>query len=151
MLKKIMCLLMAAVIALLCLGCSSAPKQVPKGYEKAAEYRDPDGFGDYVDYCKYFYKDADAVKKDSRYSVVSEADVENILAYFSDFSEWMNAERRDGDFDFSPDCVNAGDYVCIETKEGQPIGGGAYGKFDNYTVCLFDTESLTLYYIHANI
>ena len=47
--------------------------------------------------------------------------------------------------------ISEGDYVLIETKEGKPIGDSFYGKYDNYSVYFFDTDSCVLYYLHSNI
>ncbi len=41
--------------------------------------------------------------------------------------------------------------MLIETKEGKPIGDSFYGKYDNYSVYFFDTDSCVLYYLHSNI
>lgn len=46
---------------------------------------------------------------------------------------------------------NEGDYARIATKEGEKIGDSKYQKYDNYSIYFFDTETLTLYYIHNNI
>ncbi len=54
-------------------------------------------------------------------------------------------------YDFNPDSISEGDYVLIETKEGKPIGDSFYGKYDNYSVYFFDTDSCVLYYLHSNI
>lgn len=35
--------------------------------------------------------------------------------------------------------------------EGKKIGDNIYEKFDNYTIYLYDIETHTLIYIHANI
>ena len=53
--------------------------------------------------------------------------------------------------DFDVNSITENDYVRIVTKEGTPIGDSIYGRFDNYSVFLFDSETLTLYYIHNNI
>ncbi|MBR6028002.1 MAG: hypothetical protein IKP40_02855 [Clostridia bacterium] len=63
----------------------------------------------------------------------------------------MAVEDRLSEFDFNAGQITEGDYVLISTKEGQPISDRFYGKYDSYTVWLFDTENLCLYYIHNNI
>ena len=62
----------------------------------------------------------------------------------------MKTENRLDEYDFNQTCISAGDYVLIKTKEGEPIGDSYYEKYDNYTLYFFDTESLTLFYIHNN-
>lgn len=63
---------------------------------------------------------------------------------------WMHKNRLN-EYKFDINTINEGDYVLIKTKEGKEIGNSQYGKYDNYSVYLFDSETLTLYYIHNNI
>ncbi|MGN1133282.1 MAG: hypothetical protein ACI4RN_02390 [Oscillospiraceae bacterium] len=131
--------------------CEYTDKHILKGYIDKEEHFE-DGFQDYTDYCKYIYSD-EAEKRfaDSEYyECVSIKDIDNIKSYFEDTEDWMAAEQRQKEYDFNTECITVGDYFCIETAEGIH-DGLEYGKFDNYTLYLFDCESNTLYYIHNNI
>ena len=77
--------------------------------------------------------------------------MDNIKSYFNDFKSVMESKERLNEYDFDIDSITENDYVRIITKEGTPIGDSTYGKFDNYSIFLFDSETLTLYYIHNNI
>ena len=126
-------------------------KPIPSGYTEKEEHYDPNGFQDYTDYCKYRYASADPFRNDERYHAVTAEETKAIIGYFSDFEGWMRSADRYDEYDFDWRCVNEGDYVFIMSKEGRPIGQSYYGKYDNYTVYFFDTESMILYYIHNNI
>lgn len=73
------------------------------------------------------------------------------VEYFENIQSWMEASDRSTQYDFDENCINEGDYVRIETKEGESIGTGEYGKFENYTIYFFDCEAVILYYIHSNL
>lgn len=124
---------------------------IPDGYTRAEEHRDKDGFQDYTDFCVYYYDTADALETDAAYTVVTEADVERLKGYFSDFEQWMEVEDRLDEYTFDENCISVGDRCFVRTKEGQPIGDSVYGKYDDYTVYFFDTDSNSLFYIHNNI
>ena len=154
--KRLMLVCVMMLLVCLCLsGCnlSAIMKPIPAGYINKDEHFDPNGFQDYTDYCKYQYASAEPFRRDTRYHVITEDEKDDIYGYFVNFRGWMATAERLDEYDFSPTCISVGDYVLIETKEGQPIGSGGrqYGKYDNYSVYFFDTESLTLYYIHNNI
>ena len=123
----------------------------PSGYTEKEEHYDPNGFQDYTDYCKYQYASVDPFRNDERYHAVTAEETKAIIGYFSNFERWMRSADRYDEYDFDWRCVNEGDYVFIMSKEGRPIGQSYYGKYDNYTVYFFDTESMILYYIHNNI
>ena len=88
------------------------------------------------------------IVNDDKYKKISSDDIENIRSYFDDF---YGVIRLEGIYDFDTSIITEGDYVRIETKEGEEIGDSTYGKYDNYSVYFFDRETLTLYYIHNNI
>ena len=71
----------------------------------------------------------------------------------SDYAKYIYNDEKviEGIYDFDTSIITEGDYVRIETKEGEEIGDSTYGKYDNYSVYFFDRETLTLYYIHNNI
>ena len=140
------------LLPLILLVCVCAAACVPPGYINKEEHYDPHGFQDYTDYCKYRYASADAFRYSAAYRLVTAYDVDEIKGYFDDFRQWMETGKRIGEYDFDPACIGAGDYVRIETKEGQRIGrSGFYRKYDSYSLYYFDIDSLTLYYIHNNI
>ncbi len=152
--KKIICILLVLSAVFSLCACKMLPApHIPDCYESCVEHFDPNGTQDFTDYCKYIYGADGAEVFDSRseYSPVTDADVENVIGYFENFSEWMSVEKRSAEFDFDASCINAGDYWYIDTMEGRPIGNSEYGKYDNYSVYYFDVESGTLYYIHTNI
>lgn len=124
---------------------------VPEGYIRSEEHWEQDAFQDSIDFCIYYYDTADHVKSASEYWKVTEGDIEKITGYFKVFRQIMQAVNRLDEYSFDPECISAGDYCYIKTKEGEPIGDSAYGKYDDFTVCFFDAEALTLYYIHCNI
>ena len=133
-------------------GAQGVSRQVPPGFISKEEHFDSKGFQDYTDYCKYQYASMEPFLRDERYhEISSDEEIANVAGYFEDFRAWMQAGDRLHEYDFDTACINQGDYVLILTKEGQAIGTSAYGKYDHYSVCFFDTESLILYYIHNNI
>lgn len=132
---------------------------VPSGYTECEEYYDDKGFMDHTDYCKYFYteEDDDLFTQDDRYKKVKKKDIKNIKGYFRNCSSHMGNQERGADFDFDDQCISAGDYVYIETKEGEKFEteeeenseeAFVYGKYYDYSVYLYDKESHTLYYVH---
>lgn len=148
--KKICLLLIILMFAMT--GCSQSKMVgIPDGYIDKEEYYDKDGFQDYTDYAKYVYDSKDVIISNEDYKKLKQDDIQNIVGYFEDFSVLMESADRLSEFDFDINNINEGDYIKIKTKEGQKIGNGKYGKYDNYSVYFFDVESLTLYYIHNNI
>lgn len=146
--KKI---LIVTVIILLLTACGGTMNtEIPKGYTSKTEYYDKEGIQDHTDYAKYVY-DKIIVENDDNYIKVNENDIENIKSYFNDFKDAMESQNRLNEYDFDINSITENDYVRIVTKEGTPIGDSTYGKFDNYSIFLFDSETLTLYYIHNNI
>ena len=145
--KKI---LITITLILLLTGCNGTMNaEIPKGYISKTEYYDTEGIQDHTDYAKYIY-DKIIVENDKDYKLVQD-DIDNIKSYFNDFKSVMESEERLNEYDFDVNSITENDYVRIVTKEGTPIGDSTYGKFDNYSVYLFDSETLTLYYIHNNI
>ena len=146
--KKI---LIVTVISLLLTACGGTMNtEIPKSYISKTEYYDKEGIQDHTDYAKYVY-DKIIVENDDNDIKVNENDIENIKSYFNDFKDAMESQNRLNEYDFDINSITENDYVRIITKEGTPIGDSTYGKFDNYSIFLFDSETLTLYYIHNNI
>ena len=132
-------------------GCS-LQKAIPSGYIECEEHFE-DGFMDYTDYCKYYYKEGseDIFAAHKGYEKVKEEETQNIRGYFDHCGSMMKAQERGAEFDFDPQCITVGDYVYIETKEGEQLGEqDRYEKYDAYSVYLYDRESHTLYYVHNN-
>ena len=145
--KKI---LITITLVLLLTGCNGTMNtEIPKGYISKIEHYDAEEIQDHTDYAKYVY-DKNIVENDNNYKLVQD-DIDNIKRYFNDFKSVMESEKRLNEYDFDINSITENDYVRIITKEGTPIGDSTYGKFDNYSVYLFDSETLTLYYIHNNI
>ena len=113
------------------------------------------GFQDYTDYAKYFYESVTVqnLEASEYFAAATTEDVEEILLYIGDFEGW--ADMTGGEFkehyDFDKAAVSEGDFFYIQTRYGEPIGDGTYGKFDDYTVYYFDVDAQILYYFHSNI
>lgn len=113
------------------------------------------GFQDYTDYAKYTYESVTAqdLEEVKYFTEVTADDVKEIKSHINNFERWVNTigEELKANYDFDKTIVSAGDFFYIETKYGEPIGQGTYGKFDSYTVYYFDIDTQTLYYFHNNI
>lgn len=151
--KRIVLLLLSILtILLMTLSCSkSGAVGIPEGYTSCEEYFDKIGFQDYSDYCKYYYPSDEAVKTTEGFRPVLGRDIDDIKGYFEDFAEWMEMDERSEEFDFDSSCMNEGDFYRILSAEGESVEDLKFGKYDDYTVYYFDTETLTLYYIHTSI
>ncbi len=122
---------------------------------ESKEFYTSGGFQDYTDYAKYFYDSitVEDLESSEYFTVTTDEDVEEILLHIDDFEGWVEAvggELKEN-YDFDRSIVTVGDYFCIETKDGEPIGQGFYEKFDNYSVYYFDVDAQILYYFHNNI
>ena len=143
--------------------CSSKSNEIIEGYSNCEEYYS-DGFQDYIDYCKYFYKESEdkkvkkygcdgaiikIIRKDlgkdkkfeenSYYSIVTKENIDDIKSYFDKFPyESMEDSNK---YDFETDNINEGDYYSLRAGSNN----------DNYSVFLYDVNSHILYYIHYNI
>ena len=147
--KRMAAVILFCFLAFCLSGCVTDPN-IPSGYTGKEEHFDKEGFQDYADYCKYFYKDAAAFENNPDYRKVTERDIAGIKEYFDYFEMCMDGGRAD-EYDFDTGCMTSGDYVSIKTKEGISDGNIVYGKLDNYNIYYFDTDSNILYYIHNNI
>lgn len=121
----------------------------------AEEFYTSGGFQDYTDYAKYTYDNITIQDLESSeyFTLTTANDVEEILLHIDDFEGWVEAcggELKEN-YDFDKSIVSEGDFFCIETKAGESIGQGTYGKFDNYDVYYFDVDAQILYYFHNNI
>lgn len=162
---KKFCLILLAIILGICLLVSmmffgflySHQKSVISSlpdYE-SREFYTSGGFQDYTDYAKYFYDSITAqdLESSEHFTVTTDEDVEEILLHIDDFERAVavTAEELRENYDFDRSIVTEGDYFCIETKFGEPIGQGFYEKFHNYSVYYFDIDAQIMYYFHHNI
>lgn len=113
--------------------------KILKGYYKSVEHWDTEGFRDYLDYCKYFYKDDPKFRTNKYYHKVTKESVEEIHNRFKEIERWMKICNRLDEYDFDYSKISIGDYYYLD--------GGSY---DNYTIYFFDVESNILYYAHIN-
>jgi hypothetical protein len=154
--KKLSFLLL--VIALLLSLCSCTyqdPVLSSLPNYKNEEFYTSGGFQDFTDYAKYTYDSVTVENLESSkyFTETSSEDVDEILLHIHNFEEWVNTiggELKEN-YDFDRSIVTEGDFFCIKTKDGEAIGQGTYGKFDNYTVYYFDIDAQILYYFHNNI
>lgn len=114
------------------------------------------GFQDYTDYEKRSYTEEalSFLENNAYFQKVNTADISEITAYFKDFSRWINMTDYADKYDFDIDCISETDYFYIEDKcfeKENSDGRLQYEQYKNYNVYFFDTESLTLYFIHNNI
>ena len=131
--KKIACAVLAALLLLLCACSPSKTIGIPGGYVECDEHIDKGKIQDFADYARYVYPNADFFEQSTEYRRVVEKTVQTIKDCFADFKEQVP------EFSFDESCIGEGDFVRIR-MEGE--------NFENYTVFFFDTDTLTLYYIH---
>ncbi len=117
-------------------------RKIPEGFISSEEHWDQDGWQDFVDYAKFLYKDDSAFAVDPEYGKVTEADIPRLKGFFDNFRQWMKVEERLKEYDFDPSCLDAGDLFRLVEK---------YPNYDDYDIWFFDSQTLTLYYFHANI
>ncbi|MBO6060869.1 MAG: hypothetical protein J6P98_01950 [Clostridia bacterium] len=126
------------------LGNSRFYREFPSGFTSKEEHFDPEGFQDYVDYCKYFYEDAEGFLADGRFVPVSEVGEDRVAGYFGDLKNWMELADRLSEYDFDARVISGDDLVRIESEPH-------FTEYDDYSLWFFDAETCIMYYIHANI
>ncbi len=154
--KKPVILLLAIILLFgLCACTSQDPVIASLPDYKSEVFYTSGGFQDFTDYAKYTY---DAITEQeleaAKYFAVTDAeDVEEICLHIDNFEEWVTTIDGElkANYDFDKTVVSEGDFFYIKTKDGEPIGQGTYGKFDNYSVYYFDVDAQILYYFHNNI
>ena len=119
------------------------------------EFYTSGGFQDYTDYGKYTYGNITTQEFEASeyFTIITAEDVEEIILHVDKFERRVDAcggELKEN-YDFDKTVINVGDFFYIDTKFGEPIGQGTYGKFDNYSVYYFDVDSKIMYYFHTNI
>ena len=113
--------------------------KILKGYYKSVEHWDTESFRDYLDYCKYFYKDDSKFRTNKYYHKVTKESVEEIHNRFKEIERWMKICNRLDEYDFDYLKISVGDYYYLNGE-----------SYDNYTIYFFDVESKILYYAHIN-
>ncbi|WP_302625762.1 hypothetical protein [uncultured Eubacterium sp.] len=128
------------LLMILLTACDSKDSEILEGYNACEEYYS-DGFQDYVDYCKYFYRESDdeKFKQSVHYSIVTKENIDEIKKYFSEFPyEYMEDCSK---YDFEINDINEGDYYCLKENSSE----------ENYSIFLFEVKNHILYYIHYNV
>lgn len=116
------------------------------------------GWQDFTDFGIYDFSNIDISEVNNKYFSSVNTELSNVLSYIEDFEKWVEIHRKNeqtqelpANYNFDEAVIDEKDYFYVKTKEGTPIGSGTYGKFDNYSLYLFDTQTKTLYYFHNNI
>ena len=128
-------------------------RSVPRGYVRSEEYWDPMGYRDSTDFCIYTYDAVPFGSRERRYKPVTQDGIETVHGYFADFAGRLSGDGRMKAYPFDDACISAGDYVYIRAEEDKresdsdSDSDSTYTHI-NYSVYFFDTETLTLYYIH---
>ena len=120
-----------------------------KGYYKKEEHFDPFATQDSVDYCKYYYTSEFDTIFSNKYKKILQEDIPEIKEYFNVFKGWMEAGNRLVDYDFDANIIDDEDF-CLLYDKSDSIHAG-YSKFGYFSIHFYDTNSHTLYYVHANI
>ncbi len=154
--KKLGFILSAIMLLLSLCGCTyQDPVLASLPEYKNEEFYTSGGFQDFTDYAKYTYDSitVETLESSKYFIVTTDEDMEEILSHIDNFEEWVETiggELKEN-YDFDKTVVSEGDYFYIKTKDGEPLGEGTYGKFDNYSVYYFDVDAQILYYFHNNI
>ena len=153
--KKIVLIVLTFVLTFGLFGCSyTDPVMDSLPDYKSKFFYTSGGVQDFTDYAKYTYDSitTEDLSASKYFNVTTAEDVKEILLHIEDFEgrvETVGGELKEN-YDFDKTVVSEGNYFYIKTKDGDPIGQGTYGKFDNYTVYYFDFATQTLYYFHNN-
>lgn len=100
--------------------------KILKGYYKSVEHWDTEGFRDYLDYCKYFYKNDSKFRTNEYYHKVTKESIEEINNRFKEIEKWMKTCNRLDEYDFDYSKISIGDYYCLDGE-----------SYDNYTIYFF--------------
>jgi hypothetical protein len=115
-----------------------------------------EGFQDFTDYKRFYYFNYEGLvsnlENNEYFEPVTEENIETVRGYFKNYQKWVELEDFAGIYEFSYTTdVEVGDYWYYKTREGDEIGNGVYGKYDNYDVYYLDLDGMVLHYIHNNI
>lgn len=147
----------SAFIILICLcGCTYMDPVIASLPEyKSSFLYTSDGIQDYTDYAEYYYDSVtvEDLEASEYLKAATAEDIDEILMYIENFEDWVEAAGGEltENYGFDKALLSEGDFFCIITRYGEPIGEGTYGRFDDYTVYYFDTDTQILYYFHNNI
>ena len=89
MMRNILCIILCMILLS---ACSSKSNEIIEGYSNCEEYYS-DGFQDYIDYCKYFYKESEDKKfeENSYYSIVTKENIDDIAEVLAEtVAEFFN-------------------------------------------------------------
>ncbi len=149
--KKIFTFLFSLALTFLIFGCA-ANNWVLKSI---GEFTDKQFFShgvsqDFTDYAKYKYECVD-FSNNAYFTMVTDIGTEDLKAYIADFERSVQALKSSepkqelaANYDFDSNIISAEDYFYIYDDPDYP-------EFGNYTVYLFDTETMMLYYFHNNV
>lgn len=105
---------------------------------------------DFTDYGKFTFDEAHP-EESGYFEPLTEEGMQTFCRYLDDFERLVGSLREsdpEGElashYDFDRGVLSPDDYWYLSTDPDDP----EYGK---YTVYLFDTETLTLYYFHNNV
>lgn len=101
----------------------------------------------------YTYEDTDELRRKLEHSdtfmdVTSDA-TEYIAGFIEDFGERLEYEGSDIEYNLDRTCIDGDDYYYIENVKTH--GGFDSERYYRYTVYYFDTQTMTLYYMHISI
>ncbi len=122
-------------------------------YKNVQFYRGK-GFQDYTQFGKYYYDETVIKfinKEQAMLYVKDKADVSKIINYFQNFKKWIENEDFKDKYDFNMENVTVGDYFYITNNYPNEDFDYNPEKYPTYNVYWFDTETLTMYFIHNNI
>lgn len=143
------------VMCLFFIGCSNADPVIDSlpAYDSMVFYT-CEGIQDHTDYAKYTFQSIteEQLQASNYFCTAKEENITEILQYVDNFESWVEVVGGElKNYDFNKAIISEGDFFYIDTKDGEPIGQGTYGKFDHYSVYYFHLATQTLYYFHNNI
>ena len=133
----------------------SLDTHIPGGYISSEKHYDEYGFQDSTNFCIYRYRSADPFMNKEEYRLVSnDAQFRLLMGYFFNFRKQLGLgpdHDRINEYTFDESSITMGDYFYIDKIQVQEISSSPNWIYENYTIYYFDTETLTLYYIHSNM
>lgn len=122
--------------------------KVPDGFYASSEHFDEKSFRDYTDYCEYYFDENSAKKFEENhyFTLVTKENMVELKSFFQNFSGWIACrEGYEEWFNFKADeQMSETDYFFLDVINPQD------GKFHNYDIGYYDTETYTLYLFHNN-
>ena len=149
--KKCMIILCAVFVCFSC-GCGLVrdPVIASLGNYRAKALYTEGAVQDFTDYGKYTFDEAHP-ENSSYFELLTEEQMQTLCRYLDDF-EGRVASLRESDpacelashYDFRRDLLSPDDYWYLSVDPDYP-------DYGNYTLYLFDAETLTVYYFHNNV